>query len=59
VGIRNGYFTKDEEEEIIRQINDSNTDVLLVALGAPKQENGFMQTRKAQSQSMYRRRRHF
>jgi len=38
VGIRNGYFTKDEEEEIIRQINDSNTDVLLVALGAPKQE---------------------
>ncbi|HOM02310.1 MAG TPA: WecB/TagA/CpsF family glycosyltransferase [Acetivibrio sp.] len=38
VGIRNGYFTKDEEKEIIREINSSNADVLLVALGAPKQE---------------------
>lgn len=37
-GIRDGYFSKDEEEEIIRQINNSNADVLLVALGAPKQE---------------------
>lgn len=37
-GIRNGYFAPEEEEEIVQQINDSQADVLLVALGAPKQE---------------------
>ncbi|HOQ36902.1 MAG TPA: WecB/TagA/CpsF family glycosyltransferase [Acetivibrio sp.] len=37
-GIRNGYFSEDEEDEIINQINSSGADVLLVALGAPKQE---------------------
>jgi len=37
-GCRNGYFTEDEEEEIINTINASNADILLVALGAPKQE---------------------
>ena len=38
VGLRNGYFTPEEDEEIVRQINDSGADILLVALGAPKQE---------------------
>lgn len=38
VGIRNGYFSADEESNIIEQINASNPDVLLVALGAPRQE---------------------
>lgn len=37
-GCRNGYFTKENELEIINQINSSGTEVLLVALGAPKQE---------------------
>ncbi len=37
-GVRNGYFSEDEEEGIIEQINASNPDVLLVALGAPRQE---------------------
>lgn len=37
-GYRNGYFTEQEEEEIIQQINASNADILLVAFGAPKQE---------------------
>jgi N-acetylglucosaminyldiphosphoundecaprenol N-acetyl-beta-D-mannosaminyltransferase len=37
-GCRNGYFNKDEEEGIIKQINDSGADILLAALGAPKQE---------------------
>lgn len=37
-GYRNGYFTESEEDEIIKQINASNADILLVALGAPKQE---------------------
>ena len=38
VGCQNGYFKKEEENSIIETINSSNADVLLVALGAPKQE---------------------
>jgi N-acetylglucosaminyldiphosphoundecaprenol N-acetyl-beta-D-mannosaminyltransferase len=38
VGCRNGYFSKEEEPEIIEQINSSGADILLVALGAPRQE---------------------
>lgn len=37
-GTRNGYFVEDEEEKIINEINISNADILLAALGAPKQE---------------------
>ncbi|MHB1393724.1 MAG: WecB/TagA/CpsF family glycosyltransferase [Clostridia bacterium] len=37
-GTRNGYFESDEEEKIIEDINSRNVDILLVALGAPKQE---------------------
>lgn len=37
-GQRHGYFSKQDEAEIIEQINSSNADILLVALGAPKQE---------------------
>lgn len=36
VGAHNGFF--DNEEEIINQINLLNPDVLLVGMGAPKQE---------------------
>lgn len=38
VGIRDGYFSDDEESKIIDLINSANPDVLLVALGAPRQE---------------------
>ena len=38
VGTRNGYFTAEDEPEIIAQIKDSEPDILLVALGFPKQE---------------------
>jgi N-acetylglucosaminyldiphosphoundecaprenol N-acetyl-beta-D-mannosaminyltransferase len=37
-GARNGYFESDEEEKIIEDINSGQADILLVALGAPKQE---------------------
>ena len=37
-GIRNGYFKPEEEEDIVRQINNSGADILFVCLGAPKQE---------------------
>jgi len=37
-GTRHGYFGDDEEENIINEINNSKADILLAALGAPKQE---------------------
>ena len=37
-GCRNGYFSDEECDEIIAEINKSAPDILLVALGAPKQE---------------------
>ncbi len=38
-GIRNGYFTAADTEDIIAQMNAAKPDVILVCLGAPKQEN--------------------
>lgn len=37
-GTGNGYFDEDSEEKIVNDINNCKTDILLVALGAPKQE---------------------
>lgn len=37
-GTRNGYFEEADEAEIINDINNSGAEVLLVCLGAPKQE---------------------
>lgn len=38
VGTRDGYFKEEQIPEIIEDINNSNANILLVALGAPKQE---------------------
>ncbi len=38
VGTRHGYFKPEEEPAIVDEINSSGAEVLLVALGAPKQE---------------------
>lgn len=38
VGIRNGFFTEKDEPEIIAQIKEAKPDLLLAALGVPKQE---------------------
>lgn len=38
VGIRDGYDGGKDQEELIQAINESNADILLVALGAPRQE---------------------
>lgn len=38
VGTRNGYFKPEDEADIIADINHSGANILLVALGAPKQE---------------------
>lgn len=37
-GTRDGYFTKEDEEEIVKEINASGAEFLCVALGSPKQE---------------------
>jgi len=37
-GIRNGYYTDNEVDGIIGDINKSHCDLLLVGLGAPKEE---------------------
>ncbi len=37
-GCRNGYFTDKDDAEIVNSINEAKADILLVALGAPKQE---------------------
>ena len=38
VGTNDGYFSVEEEEKILEKINADKPDILLVALGAPKQE---------------------
>lgn len=38
VGYRNGYFTKKDEANIVEEINKLQPDLLLIGLGAPKQE---------------------
>lgn len=37
-GYHHGYFSDEHDDEITNAINASNADILLVALGAPKQE---------------------
>jgi len=38
VGYHHGYFTEVEEPEVIRTIQSSKPDILIVGMGAPKQE---------------------
>jgi len=38
VGVRNGFFSETDEEQILREITNCKPDILLVALGVPKQE---------------------
>ena len=38
VGVRNGFFSANDEPEIISQIKKSQPDILFAALGVPKQE---------------------
>ena len=38
VGTRNGFFTASDEVQIIKEIKAAKPDILLVALGVPKQE---------------------
>lgn len=37
-GFRNGYWSENEEPQIVKQIRDSNADILFVAVSSPKKE---------------------
>lgn len=37
-GTQHGYFSTEDEPQILQKINDSQTDLLLVAFGAPRQD---------------------
>ena len=45
VGTRNGYFSPEETDGIIAEINDSGADLVFVCLGAPMQEKWIAQNR--------------
>lgn len=45
VGYNDGYFKEEEETGIINRINELNVDMLLVGLGAPKQEKWIYKNR--------------
>lgn len=47
VGHHHGYFTHDQEQDIVEDINQSGADVIFVGLGFPKQEQ-FIQEYKDQ-----------
>ena len=46
VGTQNGYFSPDEEDGIIGNINESGADLLFVCLGSPIQENWIFKNRE-------------
>lgn len=47
VGVRDGYYKKDEEAAIIEEIKAAKPDLLLVALGVPRQEKWLRQNLSA------------
>jgi N-acetylglucosaminyldiphosphoundecaprenol N-acetyl-beta-D-mannosaminyltransferase len=38
-GYRDGYFDKDEEQDVAKNIRDSRADILFVGISSPKKEN--------------------
>lgn len=46
-GYRNGYFTKDEEPQIVKDIAASGAHILFVAISSPKKENFLYEHREA------------
>lgn len=50
VGTQDGYFKQEEEEDIISRIQEAKPNLLLVALGFPRQEN-FIQNNKHRLQA--------
>jgi N-acetylglucosaminyldiphosphoundecaprenol N-acetyl-beta-D-mannosaminyltransferase len=47
VGVRDGFFKPEDEAGIVKSIRDAKTDILLVALGIPKQEKFIFRHKEA------------
>jgi len=45
VGCHHGYFSADEDADVVRKINQSKADICLVAMGSPQQETWIEQKR--------------
>jgi len=45
-GYRNGYFKKEEEKDIARQISNSGANILFVAISSPTKENFLYENKK-------------
>jgi N-acetylglucosaminyldiphosphoundecaprenol N-acetyl-beta-D-mannosaminyltransferase len=45
-GYRNGYFTKEEEPKIAKEIAESGANILFVAITSPKKENFLYENRE-------------
>lgn len=48
-GYRNGYFSKEQESEVAKQIAESNAQLLFVAITSPRKENFMYEYREALS----------
>ncbi|MCA0131304.1 WecB/TagA/CpsF family glycosyltransferase [Winogradskyella alexanderae] len=46
-GYRNGYFKKEDEQSIAKQISESDANILFVAISSPTKENFLYQNKKA------------
>ncbi len=46
-GYRNGYFKKEDEKQIAKQIADSGANILFVGISSPTKENFLFENRKA------------
>lgn len=53
VGTQDGFFSEEQDLEIIQKINESQADLLLVALGSPKQEVWLEKWRKQLTPSIH------
>lgn len=47
VGFRDGYFKPDDEAQVVEEIKAARPDILLVALGIPKQEKFIFRNKEA------------
>ncbi len=50
VGFRDGYFSAEQNAEVIKDIIDKKTDVLVVGMGVPRQEIWIYENKEALSQ---------
>jgi N-acetylglucosaminyldiphosphoundecaprenol N-acetyl-beta-D-mannosaminyltransferase len=45
-GVTNGYFSSEQERDVVQRISDARADLLLVGMGCPRQESFISQYRR-------------